>query len=258
MPVNTLIDRLLSEVNEILGPHKNSRINHLGDDVSPPRLKQITALAQGDESADASVRELAFWRWVAFEGYAGTDPRLFKYKQTLLMSQSFATTGWPLTDYTGKHVLEIGCGPYGMIELFDQAAGRMAFDPLNDEYSRLFSNIRSDGIAYTASWTDVLERRDTFDLAICFNVLDHTDDPDEILRGMMDGLKTGGQFLVQVNTVREGFEQTPEHRAMHPSPITSPQIQAMLAPYCSKLQCEITNEPSADNEFWFMGWGWKR
>ncbi len=256
--MDTFINNMLYEINDIIKPHKDISTNFLGSDISKKQLKQLTALGKGKKIDDPSVRELAFWRWIAFEGYNGLDPRLFKYKQGLLMMNSFAATNWDRNSYRNKHILEVGCGPYGMIEIFPNDSVRIAFDPLNDEYNKLFSNIRSDSINFTADWIKVTAMKEKFDLVICFNVLDHTENPEEILEQMMAALKRGGQFLVQVNTVRDGFIRKQEHKDMHPSPITSEDIQRMLCQYCDKLRCEISNTPSADNEFWFMGWGHKK
>ena len=256
--MKTFINNLLYEVNDILKPCKNNRINYLGSDVSKYMLKEIKFLSKGKDSKCPSVRELSFWRWVAFEGYDGLDPRLFKYKQKLFMLGSFAMTGWDAKAYKGKCILEVGCGPYGMIEIFPDESIRLAFDPLNDEYDQLFSKIRSETIKYTSVWKEVTEKKQEFDLAICFNVLDHTDDPEKVLAQMMAALKSGGQFLIQVNTVRDGYERTAEHKKMHPSSIKANEMQKIISEYCNSFKCDISNTPSADNEFWFMVWGHKK
>ncbi|UCG56531.1 MAG: methyltransferase domain-containing protein [Phycisphaerales bacterium] len=256
--MESLLHKFIEEVNDILKPYKDSNRNFLGSDVSKQRLKQIISLSQGKDTEDPSVHELAFWRWVAFEGYEGIDPRLFKYKQTLLMLGAFHTTGWVPQSFKEKHILEVGCGPYGMIEIFPKESFRVAFDPLNDEYDRLFHKIRSKSINYTTDWKTVTDNKQGFDLVICFNVLDHTGDPEGVLAQTMRALKSGGQFLIQVNTVRDGYERTEEHKKMHPSEIKVNEIQELISGYCNSCKCDISNTPSALNEFWFMAWGHKK
>jgi 2-polyprenyl-3-methyl-5-hydroxy-6-metoxy-1,4-benzoquinol methylase len=249
---------LIREINEIIKPYKNNQKNYLGSDVSPKKLEQINSLAKGGDLKEPSVEELAFWRWVAFEGYDGVDPRLFKYQQAIFMADVFSATGWALEWFSGKNILEIGCGPYGMIEIFTEDTYRLAYDPLNDEYDRLFSEIRSKSIHYTTAWQEILEGEQEFDLVICFNVLDHTEHPKNVLAHMMHLLKSRGRFLIQVNTVREGCQRTPEHQKMHPSPIEVAMIQEMISAYSDSFTCNIENTPSKDNEFWFMAWGNKK
>ena len=261
--MNSHIMNLIEELNVILKPYRKSyvdylgHINPLGSDVSEKRLKQIESLRNGLDVDDPSIKELAFWRWVAFEGYDDLDPRLFKYKQAMFMTSVFGTTGWQIDSFENKNILEVGCGPYGMIEIFPEDSFCVAFDPLNDEYDLLFSKIRSKTIEYKADWNEVANKKQIFDLAICFNVLDHTDDPEKVLAQTMSLLKDKGKFIIQVNTVRDGFERMQEHKEMHPSQIKYDEIIGLLSKYCGIFKCEISNTPSSDNEFWFMAWGQK-
>ena len=91
---------------------------------------------------EAQIRECAFWRWVAFEGYAGADPRVFPSFQALAMLTTYMRTRWPLDTFQDATIIEIGCGPLGMIECIP-GAKRIAYDPLNAHYGKLFGKCRS-------------------------------------------------------------------------------------------------------------------
>lgn len=44
---------------------------------------------------------------------------------------------------------------------------------------------------------------------------------------------------------------------MHPSPLKYEQIQEMLSAVSEKFDYELADQPSADNEFFYMAWGQK-
>src|SRR5579862_297464 len=125
--------------------------NPCGDDLGQSDLDLIEAVKAGRCAAlspwqDAQIREMLFWRSVAFCGYRG-KPQMFPLHQELLMASTFYRTGWRMAEFRYAAVVELGCGPLGMIEYLP-AARRVAFDPLNDQYSRLFANFRSGTIEY--------------------------------------------------------------------------------------------------------------
>ena len=208
-----------------------------------------------DPYEEAQLRELAFWRWVAFEGYAGKPPMGFFSHQQKFMTSCYEKTGWSIDKFRDLQVFELGCGPVGMIE-FVRAARRFAFDPLNDCYSLLFQKLRSEQVQYFSERDRILSLPQV-DFGICFNVLDHTNDAKEWFELFFKSIKRGGHFLLQVNTVKDGFDRADEHNRMHPSPLKYEQIQEMLSAVSEKFDYELADQPSADNEFFYMAWGQK-
>src|SRR5437879_4547273 len=94
--------------------------NPCGDDLDQSDLDLIEAVLAGrshglSQWREAQIRELAFWRWVAFEGYAGVDPRLFPLFQEHFMVSTFYRTTWAMTEFREAAIVELGCGPLGMI-----------------------------------------------------------------------------------------------------------------------------------------------
>ena len=256
-----IVHDLVPSISKQLLPTKLPQHNYLGTDIEPKVLGDLERCINGQSTfpryEDAQLRELAFWRWVAYEGYAGNDPRTFRLMQERFMLRNFMKTGWSIRELSRCAVVEVGCGPLGMID-FLRAGRAVGFDPLNRHYSQLFGGVRAPNVEYVDDF-GVLTAGNVgaFDLGICFNVLDHTDDPRQIWDGFMSMIRPGGRFLVQVNTVRDQFPRTAEHQAMHPSPFSERKILEWVRSVCDAPVIERTDEPSSDNEFWFMAWGRK-
>ena len=194
-----------------------------GTDLPPELIERMSAvmldkIRLSDPNEEAQLRELSFWRWVAYEGYAGRQPMEFLEHQRKFMTSCFLMTGWNIDHFKWSQIFELGCGPLGMIE-FVPAASKIAYDPLNSHFDKLFCNLRSDDIRYISSPLD-LEVLPSVDFGICFNVLDHTNDAESWFSKFCEKIRIGGKFLLQVNTTRSDCQQSESHRRMHPSPVS--------------------------------------
>ena len=232
----------------------------LGEDIDRKTLDKVSGLLGGTyapetSNENAQLRELAFWRWVAYEGYNGQPPESFPEHQRLFMSSCYDKTGWSRTRFSDKTIFELGCGPLGMIE-YVTGMKRYAFDPLNQYYSQLFKNARSNNINYLTSESE-LDEIPKADFGICFNVLDHTPDAKAYFDLFLSKIAKGGAFLIQVNTIRKDVKRTAEHESMHPSPLTFERIYSWVQVVSKDVKYELSDKPSADNEFFFMCWGTK-
>lgn len=232
----------------------------LGEDIDRKTLDKVSRLLGGTyapetSNENAQLRELAFWRWVAYEGYNGQPPESFPEHQRRFMSSCYDKTGWAKNRFSNKTIFELGCGPLGMIE-YIPALKRYAFDPLNQHYSKLFKNVRSSDIDYLG-YESQLDELPKADLGICFNVLDHTPDAKTCFDLFLSRIVEGGAFLIQVNTIRDELKRTAEHASMHPSPLTFDRIHSWVQAVSNDFKYELSAQPSADNEFFFMCWGTK-
>lgn len=190
------------------------------------------------------------------EGYAGKSPMDFFDHQKKFMTSCFLKTGWSINRFSEASVFELGCGPLGMIE-FIPSRERYAFDPLNKYYNALFKNLRRNNICYLVEDTEI-KTIGLVDFGICFNVLDHTENAEFWFEIFIEKIKPGGCFLLQVNTVKDGFYRTNEHSKMHPSPIKSEQVLLLIGRHSDNFNYTLDSVPSADNEFFFMAWGVKK
>ncbi len=102
-------------------------------------------------------------------------------------------------------------------------------------------------------------QRGTFDLGICYNVIDHTDDPRSILDDYFSLIRDGGAFLFEVNLIDPANPPSEMHQEMHPSSFSEEKIRAWLDEYSDDYESHVSEEPTVDdNEFPFMAWGTKR
>lgn len=96
-------------------------------------------------------------------------------------------------------VLDLGCGPDGLIFYFPKQGLRVGLDPLINSYAIYFKV--SKEVSLVKGVGENLPLRDNcLDLIFCINTLDHTISPKEILRNMWKTLKIRGFLLLNVNT----------------------------------------------------------
>lgn len=116
-----------------------------------------------------------------------------------------------------KSCLEVGIGPFslGISAFLPEIPNRFGLDPLpivsvdstpdrqvesTEEIRSYIRSLRAP-IQYIQSCGEEIPiRSESMDLVICFNVLDHTSDPDSILREIYRILKPSGQLYFGVDT----------------------------------------------------------
>jgi len=143
-------------------------------------------------SPDKGEAELAFWRG---RHEAEGVLRHGHYER-------FYTTQFELTrnDYTGKRVLDVGCGPRGSLEWADTALERVGVDPLVGRYREL--GIDQHQTTYVEAGAEAIPFPDGhFDIAASFNALDHVDDTDAAIAELTRVTRAGGigLIIVEVN-----------------------------------------------------------
>ena len=104
----------------------------------------------------------------------------------------------------GDRVLDVGCGPAGIITAVEDFCERYGVDPLMDFFGGEYE--LSPAIHYSQQQGETLDFEDGFFQAVaCVNVLDHTRDWQAVLREIGRVLAPGGCFLLELDTFR-GFE----------------------------------------------------
>ena len=108
-----------------------------------------------------------------------------------------ACYGLQQSDYNGKRVLDIGCGPRGSLEWADMTVQRVGLDPLVPSYLGFGANKHK--MEYVASGSENIPFPDAhFDIVACLNALDHVDDLAVTIREIKRVTKPGGFFLLSV------------------------------------------------------------
>lgn len=137
--------------------------------------------------------ELDFWKhWTQAAPYRNLD--IPKY-----WAGELERFGCSPDLFSGKRVVDIGCGPYGLIHFLDNAAGRIRIDPLLPEYQTRMP-LPDPQLSLSALGEHLPLAANSADIAICFNALDHMCDPAAALAEIRRVLHPGGTLLLMIHT----------------------------------------------------------
>lgn len=118
--------------------------------------------------------------------------------------ERFFTTffGMSPSDYDGKRVLDVGCGPRGTLEWATNAAERVGLDPLADEYRRLVGE--DHAMTYAAGSAEAIPFPDGhFNVIAAFNSIDHVDDLGGAIAEISRVAASGALLLVVTDVGHE-------------------------------------------------------
>jgi SAM-dependent methyltransferase len=158
-----------------------------------PRYGTQDVAALRDEALPAAAAtakgraELSYWEQrKRAEGTLANEAYAFYYTDHFGLPPSF---------YTGKRILDIGCGPRGSLEWADMTAERVGLDPLADSYLAL--GAAEHAMTYVAAGSEHIPFPDGhFDVIASVNSLDHVDDIDATIAEMKRVLAPGGTLLL--------------------------------------------------------------
>ena len=137
--------------------------------------------------------ELNFWQhWTEAAPYQNLD--IPKY-----WAEELKRFGCTREIFEGRRVLDIGCGPYGLIHYLDNAAERVRIDPLLPQYQTKMS-LTGPQLSLAGLGENLPLSSSSIDVAICFNALDHMRDPGAALQEMKRVLRPGGTLLLMIHT----------------------------------------------------------
>jgi SAM-dependent methyltransferase len=105
--------------------------------------------------------------------------------------------------FSGKDVLEVGCGPSGIIYHLDEVKTSVGLEPLN------LNNLARKNWKKTSVAKGVGEKipfqDNSFDVILSFNSIDHSLDPKEVIEEIYRVLRLGGDFLLSLHILRDQF-----------------------------------------------------
>lgn len=150
----------------------------------------------------AQEYEQGFWQGVAERAAAGSYEQIAFYEwraQDLMRRLADVGLGGFLNE--DSRILELGSGPVGVVG-FLPGQEKVAVDPLNTYYSsdERLTELRKPGVDYVAAGgEDVPLDSGQYDLVIMENCIDHTQDPDAIMREIHRLLRDEGVLYLTVN-----------------------------------------------------------
>jgi len=142
---------------------------------------------------EAQVHELDFWKhWRDIPVYRNVDLSAYWAGERRYFDL-------PDNFFSGKRVLDVGCGPVGLIHFLPEAALRIRLDPLLAEYSEKLP-LAEPSLSVVATGEDLPLPDSSVEVAVCFNALDHMRDPGRALAEVRRVLRPGGTLLLMIHT----------------------------------------------------------
>jgi len=137
--------------------------------------------------------ELDFWKnWTQAAPYQNLDIPAY-------WAEELTRLGCSRELFSGRRVVDIGCGPYGLIHFLDNAASRIRIDPLLLQYESKM-DLPAPSLSLSALGEHLPLASGSADVAICFNALDHMCDPGAALAEVRRVLRPGGTLLLMIHT----------------------------------------------------------
>ncbi len=134
--------------------------------------------------------------------------------------------GLDRSDYAGKRVLDVGCGPRGSLEWATMAAERVGLDPLADSYRRMGAD-RHEMSYVTGTIEEPALPADHFDIVASINSLDHVDDVSRAAHGLVRVLAQGGLLLVLTEVNHEPTATEPQSFSWDVVQLFSPPLEVL-------------------------------
>ena len=105
--------------------------------------------------------------------------------------------------FNNKDVLEVGCGATGIIFFLEKAKSRIGIEPMDmtdliDDWKKPF--VRK-GVGEQLPFEN-----HSFDIVICFSVLEHTLNPENIIQEAHRVLRDNGEFLLWFHTLQNQYK----------------------------------------------------
>jgi ubiquinone/menaquinone biosynthesis C-methylase UbiE len=157
--------------------------------------------------------------------------------------------------FRGLRVLDVGCGPFGLIHFADHAAERIRVDPLLPQYSQRLP-LKGWSLCAMAESLPLANR--SIDLAVCFNALDHMRDPEAALEEIARVLRPGGAALLMIHTFPAWLWPLFRFDRMHPHHYTEGSFASIVRSHFRIDRCETVSrhfDTSAGK--WWMPSVWK-
>lgn len=153
-----------------------------------------------------------------------------------------------------KDVLEFGCGSGGFLRRIKQVANDVTGIELMDEAREY---IGREGIEVYKTIDEVAKK---YDVVCMFNVIEHLNNPDEILKGLYNILNDGGIFICETVNFEQALLTKYEckkfedftHWSHHPFLFSSDTLEKLISRngFETKLNTQMQRYSLANHLYW--------
>ena len=106
--------------------------------------------------------------------------------------------------FAGKSVLEVGCGPNGIIFQLTNAKERVGLEPM--DLDDLLDDEKKISIVKKGVGEAIPFENESFDTVLSFNALDHSASPVRVIQEIQRVLKKDGDFLLWIYVLRNRYQ----------------------------------------------------
>jgi len=164
---------------------------------------------------DAQAKERAFYDKI-YKDNAGDTPSYHPFtpeRCVAFASKTVERFGCQMTDFAGKVLADVGCGPHGIISGLELSAGRngampkrmYGIDPLMDTYKTYdeYGVLKESAVIQliTARGEDIPLPDASCDFVFCTNAIDHVEKPELVIREAKRICKPGGSVCISLHVV---------------------------------------------------------
>ena len=149
----------------------------------------------------AQEYERSYWVNTAEKIVEGSTGQLGWYEWKFNEMEKRLLLHIPTERYNLFNILEIGCGPIGIISFINRGS-RYGLDPLEEFYksNKTLTKLRDPRVQYLVGTGERIPFEDDFfDLVITDNVLDHVSNTNAVMEEIIRVLKPGGFLYLIVN-----------------------------------------------------------
>lgn len=168
-------------------------------EAAAPAAREGSSTVASDERwtwAQRSERE--YWTSIRDNGFQGLTAAEFEAWHPIVQLWNLLFLGHSFDWYLDKTVVEIGCGPLGIVSAL-RAGRKIGVDPLLPTYRDLW-DLESHNCEYLAEQAERISLPDdSADVVICLNVLDHVQSPSRVLEEIRRILKDDGELFLSLN-----------------------------------------------------------
>jgi SAM-dependent methyltransferase len=132
----------------------------------------------------AHFRDLPFYRNHSFERH---------------WTERVSAFGINQSDFRGKNIIEVGCGPFGVVSCTFPESYKIGIDPLIGRYKdRAAPDERTLLVGSVGESLPI--RADSADLVFCMNVIDHVMSAQKVMLEIRRILKKSARLILEVHT----------------------------------------------------------